>query len=149
MTDPSGLRGIAPHLLDRARMLLSNIDCGKFLQMVHINLGLPPNLDDLLHAFYLAQFLPTPKGDPFVKHHGKRFTAHVDVIGQSNVVHVDNPAADNAPVTLLHEVFYTIYYGLFDYSFAKAAGYTGSNNMEKSSDYTSKEMESHCKECKK
>jgi RHS repeat-associated protein len=148
--DPTGRKGIGPHLLDRARMLLSNEECAEFLKQLLVSLRLPPNLDDLLHTFDETQFLPTPKGDPFVKQHGRGFTAHVDDIGQDNVVHVDHPERDNAPVTLLHEVFHTINFGLSDYSLAHATGYNGSTtDMDAASNHFSAQMESHCKECKK
>ena len=146
--DPWGLRGIDPHLLDRARLLLSNKECAEFLKQLLINLKLPPNLDDLLYAFDHTQFLPTPKGDPFVKRYGTGYTAHVDDTGKDNIVHVDHPERYNAPATLVHEVFHTIVYALSDYELARATGYNGANDMEPASNYFSKEMQKKCKECK-
>lgn len=106
-------------------------------------------MDDLLHAFNETEFLPTPKGDPWVRKHGHRYTAHVDDIGASHIVHVDNPSSEDAPPTLLHEVLHTINYGLSDYALAHAVGYKGPNDMEPASDYFSQQIDKHCKECKK
>ncbi|MFZ0747375.1 MAG: RHS repeat-associated core domain-containing protein [Terracidiphilus sp.] len=148
--DPLGKAPIPASLLDRSRMLLSNQECGEFLKQLLLNLGLPPNLDALLKAFNETQFLPTPKNDPFVKTYGTGYTAHVDDVGASYVVHVSYPGRSNAAVTLLHEVFHTLNYGLTDSALAKATGYTGDpNDMPAASNYFSRQMEQHCIGCKK
>jgi RHS repeat-associated protein len=148
-SDPSGLRRvpIPPDALDKARMLLSNPECARFIKNMLRALGQPEDLDALLNAFNRLKFELTPNDDPYAKDARKQgYTAHVDVLGVSSVVHVDHPERPNLPVTMMHETFHTIYYGYSDYSIAHAVGYDGTKDDAAASAYFSHQMEAHCKD---
>jgi RHS repeat-associated protein len=106
---------------NQARLLLSSQDCAAFLKQILTNAGLAPNLDSFLQNFDSTTIIPDPKSEV----PSTIYTAHVDSIGQSNIVHVDNPGDSDLAPTLLHEEFHTINYGLTDAGLAQYA--TGSH----------------------
>ncbi|HEY0565991.1 MAG TPA: hypothetical protein VGC88_10435 [Terriglobales bacterium] len=104
------------------------------------------NINDFMHDFDQLEFTRTPSGDQWTAQNGTRFTAHVDSIGVSSVVHVDHPERSNLPETMLHETFHTLYFQASDVDLASAAGVPGAEHMtmEQASDAFSKEMSKHC-----
>ncbi|HSS96169.1 MAG TPA: hypothetical protein VLK33_04035, partial [Terriglobales bacterium] len=64
-------------------------------------------------------FILSPKGST---HHWSGFAAHVERIGQSSTVYVDNPNAFDIVPDLMHEVLHGIAYGFNDQQLATAVG---------------------------
>jgi hypothetical protein len=101
--------------IDKARFLLSDPDCAKFLKNILVQSGITPNLDSFLKNFDSTTIIPNPPGEA----PSPLYTVHVHGIGQVNTIHVDHPGnADLAP-SLLHDEFHTINYGISDAGLAQ------------------------------
>jgi len=150
--DAGGGNGIGsyPNSLSKAwnaaRMLLSNLDCAKFLKGILGALNQPQNLDALLANFDDTKFVLAPAGSP---NHSNDFTAHVNGLGQSSTVYVGYPSAADVVPTLMHEVFHTVAYGFSDQALSGAIGKPVSGNsydaMKTASRNFSSAMNAACK----
>lgn len=154
-----GKPGLPAHARDRARILLSNADCAKFLNSLLANLGETQDLNEFLSNFDHLTIIPTPDpaNDSYLTQHPGRYpTAHVDAINplaatrtQANTtVHVDEPDAADLSQTLLHEELHTFPYSFSDQQLAKAAGLGDFPNNTAGADDASRsfsqEMSKHC-----
>jgi hypothetical protein len=146
------------HIADarqRAKKLLSNAECAKFLKDVLTGLKQLPDMNTFSARFDALTIVPTPASDPYVRAGGRRATAHVDPYSfpgspANTVVHVDNPNASDLAGTLLHEELHTYPYAFDDLDLAHAAGMMkdvtnpSQANENLASQTFSQEMNKHC-----